>query len=517
MHLRYALASLAGLLIAVPMLTAQVFDRDRNVGDGPASAQQIAPKVGVAPDGTVYAIWTDMRGGGSGQVFLAKSTDHGTSFTASRQVTNATGLQAGMQRGPQIAVDRMGVVHLLWEQKNELNKITARYARSTDGGATFSTPLAIAADSGLHNQDFPSIAVDSSGNPCASWIDSRDVENGNAKHPQLYVVRSTNGGVSFNMPVRATNIPDAGTCECCNTSIAVSPAGNIFVSFRSNFSNNRDIHIARSLDGGTTFSIVKAASESWVIDGCPMTGSSIAVDRNENAYVAWRDSRPSANGKDYIYYTMLRRSDSVCLRDRRICSTPSQSNYPSLAITPDGGVLCAFQDNRNDGADIYYTYSPDGTVFSPEMKLTHETGTSRQELPAVAIGPDGTRYIVWQDSRQGQPHIMLGRDQSAVSAVPVMVGASLGTGSSLELGALHPNPIRIGGSGAVEIALPSDGAVQVSLYDITGREAAAPFSGMLTAGRHSIDLNTSGLAQGTYFCVLRFGTTRLARPLLIQD
>ncbi|MBS1914314.1 MAG: hypothetical protein JST22_20155 [Bacteroidetes bacterium] len=512
MGIRSTLAIMLGLVLASPLLVAQGFDRDRTVGDGPGTAQQIAAKVAVAPDGTVYVIWADSRSGSS-QVFLASSKDHGQTFSASRQITNANGLQAGAQRGPQLAIDRNGILHMTVEVKNELNKITVRYMRSADGGATFSAPLAIAADSGLHNQDFPSIAVDSSGNPCVCWIDSRDAENGMAQHPQLYVVRSANGGTSFMAPVRATNIPDAGTCECCNTSIAASANGNIFASFRSNINNNRDVHIARSLDGGSTFSVMKAASESWQIDGCPMTGSSIAVDRNETAYVTWRDSRPSARGKDYIYYTTLRRGDTACARDRRICNTPSQSNYPSIGIAPDGGILCAFQDNRTDAADIYYTYSPDGLVFSPEAKLTHESGSSRQELPSVAIASDGTRYIVWQDSRQGQPHIMLGRDQSAVSAAP----AADAEGAKLELGELRPNPVGPGRMAAVDFSLPSDGTAEISLYDITGCESAVAFNGSLTKGSHSIPIDMAGLARGTYFCVLRFGGRRLTRPVVLQN
>jgi hypothetical protein len=367
MNTRYLHTSLFILLVASgATVSAQTFDRDRIVGDGTSAGKQIAPEAEVAPDGMLYVIWSDFREGGErGGIYLARSTDRGESFGVGRNVIPGARPEAGMQRGPQLEVDRFGVLHMSWQEFNANQNISARYARSTDGGLTFSTPLAVAADSGLYNQDFPSIAVDSSGNPFMAWIDSREQESGSSNNAQLYVVRSRDGGLTFERPTRATFLKNGGTCECCNTSIAISPGGNVFVSFRSNISNDRDIYIARSLDGGVTYRTIKAATETWRLNACPMTGSSIAVDRDETAHVVWRDSRPSSQGKDYIYYTSLRRGDTLCAPDRRISRTTARSNYPSLGITPDGALVCAFQDNRNDAADLYYTISADGVRSSP--------------------------------------------------------------------------------------------------------------------------------------------------------
>ncbi len=514
MAIRYALPTLLCLLIAAPGLTAQRFERDVTVGDGPASAQQIAPKAAVGPDGTIYVIWADYRGGIEPQVFLSKSTDGGETFGAGRQITNAAGVQAGMQRGPQLVVDRMGVLHMTWQVRNERQKISVRYARSSDGGATFSTPMAIAADSGMYNQDFPSVAVDSSGNPVAAWIDSRESEMGTADHPALYVVRSSDGGRSFNAPVNATKTLGkyAGTCECCNTAIAVSPEGNVYATFRSNIDNNRDIFIARSLDGGTTFTTIKAASESWPINACPMTGSSVALDGEGTLHIVWRDSRPSSGGKDYVYYTTLARGASACAPDRKISRTTSKSNYPAIAVGPNGGVICAFQDNRNDAADIFFVASTDGgATFSRDAKLTHETGTARQELPAVTFGPGGIPFVVWQDARLGQPHIMLGRGTTAAASTPIEAAAAL------ELGSLYPHPVRSGTPASIDVTLPAAGIVRLTLHDALGNDVATPFTDALESGTRRITIGTEGLRPGAYYCAVQLGTERIVRPFIVAE
>ncbi len=411
-------------LFSVAHLQAQTtFVGEVRVNDDPAGARQIAPQAAIAPNGTIYVLWTDFRSSADGEMYLTSSTDGGLTFAAPRPLSVARGALAGLQRGAQFVVDRMGYLHMVWQERNSLSKVSATYARSTDGGLTFSAPQYVAADDGKQNQDFPSIAVDSSGNPFISWIDDR--ETGTSGHTQLYFTRSTDGGATFLPPIRASIMPNdnGGSCECCNTSIAVSPEGNIFISFRSDVDDNRDIYIARSLDGGATFRAYKAASESWFIPACPMTGSSICVDREQTAHVVWRDSRPSSNGKDYIYYTTLRRDQNTCPPDKRISDSPKKSNYPSITLTPDGALVCAYQDNRNDQADIFYTTSVDGgETFSSSVKLSRETSTSKQEMPILRIAPDGTRYIVWQDNRRDEGDIVLARDTTNLMS-PSWVGS----------------------------------------------------------------------------------------------
>jgi len=411
---------IAALFVAaVSGLHAQTtFTGEVRVNGDTAGIRQIAPQLAIAPDGIVYVLWTDFRAGVEGQVYLTSSGDGGASFRAAWPLTNAEGVQAGMQRGAQFVIDRMGMLHLTWQERNSLGKISARYARSTDGGVTFSEPLAVAGDSGQQNQDFPSIAVDSSGNPFLCWIDDR--ETATTRHTQLYFTRSTDGGATFSAPVRASIMPggNGGSCECCNTSIAVSSDGNVFISFRGNIDNDRDIYIARSLDGGATFATYKAASESWNIPACPMTGSSICIDPMQTAHVVWRDSRPSSAGRDYIYYTSLRRTDDACPPDQRISDSPKKSNYPTITITPDGALICAYQDNRIDQADVFYTTSVDGGItFSPGRKLSRESNASKQELPILRIAPSGSRYIVWQDNRRDEGDIVLSKDTTRLGPV----------------------------------------------------------------------------------------------------
>jgi hypothetical protein len=404
----------AALSLPVP---AQTFSPNIRVNDDAAGSMQMAPQVRVDRQGRVYVVWSDFRTNTEGDLYISSSTDRGITFSASRPVYTGGAAISGMQRGVQFAIDSRGWLHLVWlEQKGDMDVF---YSRSTDMGATFTAPVRLSGDSAKHSQDFPSIAVDSSDNIYIAFIDNRDLRNGLSNAAQLYFTKSTDGGSNFSPAIRASNMPDGvgGSCECCNTSIAATGNGHVYISFRSDINDRRDIFIARSLNGGLSFdTAIPAASEQWIIPACPMTGSTIALDREETAHVMWRDLRPSANGQKYVYYTTLRFGDTACAPDVRISDTKSE--FPSLSITRDGAILCAYQHNRNIANTVVYRYSFDGgNSFTPEATPSDATGNSRRELISTATGPNGTRYAVWQDTRRDVGDIVFARDTSSLTLV----------------------------------------------------------------------------------------------------
>jgi hypothetical protein len=409
--------SLSILLLCTQALHAQSFGSNLRINDDAAGATQASPQIRVDRSGTIYVAWTDFRGGSKGDIYLSRSTDGGTTFSKNIPVYTGGTAPSAMQRGVQFVVDSKGAIHMVWMENKGGYDIF--YTRSSDG-QTFTTPVPLSQDSSKHNQDFPSIALDSSDNIYVAWVDDREAANGISQNHQIYFTRSTDGGQSFSEPIRASNMPErtGGSCECCNTSIAVSPDRHVYISFRSNINDRRDIFIARSLDGGTTFdTAILAASEEWILPACPMSGSSIALDREETAHVVWQDSRKSSGSRNYIYYTTLRFGDDACAPDMRISDSP-KCTFPSLGITPDGAILCVYQDSRVDASDVDYAYSLDGgNSFGGGTRLTDETNSSRQDLAICAIGKDGSRYAVWQDSRRDAGDIYFSKDSSPLSLV----------------------------------------------------------------------------------------------------
>ena len=299
--------------------------------------------------------------------------------------------------------------------------------------------------------------------------------------------------------MRASKMPTkiGGTCECCATSMAVTAKGHVYIAFRTNINNRRDIFLAKSLDGGNTFSTaIPVASEQWIINACPVTGPSLALDPEETAHVVWRDSRPSSSGKDYIYYATLRAGDSVCSKDMKISDTQRRSNYADISITPQGHLFVAYQDDRNDAADVFFTYSVDGgNTFTPGKKLSDEQSTTRQEFVASSTDSDGNRYAVWQDARRDVGDIVFAKDTTQlVSALPgpIMLlnppdNASITTFDNFNWTA----PANLGSALQVQYDLmyQRDSDAEINVRDITGTS----HSTSLQPGRYRWTVKTRSL------------------------
>lgn len=94
---------------------------------------------------------------------------------------------------------------------------------------------------------------------------------------------------------------------------------------------------------------------------------------------------------------------------------------------------------------------------------------------------------------------------------------SVGEFSSPEVVATNvvvsPNPLT--GSGKVSFSLMKSGMTSLKLYNTAGQLVEEIMQGQKNAGSYTIDLNTHGLTQGTYFLVLETPDGKTSRSLVV--
>ena len=61
----------------------------------------------------------------------------------------------------------------------------------------------------------------------------------------------------------------------------------------------------------------------------------------------------------------------------------------------------------------------------------------------------------------------------------------------------YPNPFNPVTN--INFSVPKPGLVKLTVYDVSGREAAVLFNGELSAGTYNYDFDASQLASGIYF------------------
>lgn len=152
----------------------------------PHAAGTRAPAIAVGPGGTAVVVWQGAMAGSPAVVF-AVSTDGGRSFSAPRLV--APGSRA--RQTPAVALANGGI-YVVWRDRATAGGWEILFARSGDGGHTFSPPLNVSRTPGLAN--VPAIAARRGGGITVAWQDDR------TGTPQIFVARSMDRGITFSDP-----------------------------------------------------------------------------------------------------------------------------------------------------------------------------------------------------------------------------------------------------------------------------------------------------------------------------
>ena len=267
---------------------------------------------GTYPD-NLYIAWTDFGVTGSPVVFN-RSTNKGATW-GSRQV-----LQIGSNRGQgvHLASGPNGEVYVMWAHYTTgTAEVGIGFAKSTNGGVSFSTPVvafpisgvrisntSIAALNNTRASSFPYFDVDRSSGPRRGWIYAVTSELSNSQS-DIFVRSSSDAGTSWSAPTRM-NEPDVQTGKWqWMASVAVDQSnGDLTVSYYSmdsvgtNFMTNR--YAAYSRDGGQTWenTVISDARFNWQPQGTPNTNAAYAGDYYETAafgskaWACWSDRRP---------------------------------------------------------------------------------------------------------------------------------------------------------------------------------------------------------------------------------
>ncbi|HLY38320.1 MAG TPA: hypothetical protein VKU61_09810 [Candidatus Binatia bacterium] len=182
-----------------------------------------APAI-AASRSTLYLAWPDFRKY-NWDIFVARSTDGGVTWAPNVQVDDFPDLERLDER-PTLGIDRDGTLHVAWTDLRAREPDTnVFYARSTDGGATFSTNRQLDdSKTGFDpdhdrptNQWHPSLAVDH-GRLFVAWQDDR------LGNDDVFFTTSFDGGATFAAAERVDDT-GAGVSEQSRPSLAIAGHG----------------------------------------------------------------------------------------------------------------------------------------------------------------------------------------------------------------------------------------------------------------------------------------------------
>src|SRR3989442_3087 len=241
----------------------------------------------------IYVAWDTVEGFANGIVNLARSTDHGVTFTRQRIDDPNSGSGAN-EIAAVPAVGPNGEVFVAW-----LDVLNTRLQidRSFDGGVTFGrdstiSQMIIPFDTGIPSIKvrralvYPSIDVDRSNGPhrgrlyCA-WTDQADQSRTfiDGAETDIFFAFSDDGGLSWSAPIRIAD--DNVHADQFYQWLSVDPIdGSVNVSWYDTRNDptrrKTDIFFARSADGGLSFSPNVRVTSASTDESCPVCEDLIA-------------------------------------------------------------------------------------------------------------------------------------------------------------------------------------------------------------------------------------------------
>ena len=202
--------------------------------------------------------------------------------------------------------------------------------------------------------------------------------------------------------------------------------GIVYLAWRSNTAARSSIWLAKSVDGGNTFFI---PSTSEPVASLPAPGyvnaPSVVVGADHAVYVFWLEQATAGVSQNMI---KVRRFDTLTDTfpnpattvvtmnagntaldgDLKLQSGFAGNSFPHAVASPaSAGILVVAFNDRGAGADRADVFDVEsvngGATWFPPNRMNNDTGNNDQFGPAVAVTPDGSKFLVSFYDRRRDP------------------------------------------------------------------------------------------------------------------
>lgn len=228
----------------------------------------------------IYVTWTQFDEYGSSNptkkssIFFSKSTDFGATWSTALKINNIDGScidNSTTVEGAVPTIGPNGEIYVSWSGPNGIV-----FKKSLDQGVTWSANEIPILPS--HQWDFSVPGIDrTNGMPITACDTSPSVYNGTiyvnwsdqsngTNDTDVFLSKSTDGGNTWSSPLRVNNDP-SGKHQFLSWMTIDQTNGNIYIVFydRRNYTNNNtDVYLAYSTNGGNTFTNTKISTSPFL-------------------------------------------------------------------------------------------------------------------------------------------------------------------------------------------------------------------------------------------------------------
>ena len=489
------------------------------VGIGQGNQPQAQDKEWLAVDLTqspyrnnLYVTWTEFDDYGSSnpndssRIRFSKSTDQGITWSNAITISDVSGDcidSDNTDEGAVPCVGPNGEIYVAWA-----GPLGLVFDKSLDGGNTWGSDVFISDIPGGWDFDvsgiwrcngLPITMCDISNSPYRGYIYVvwSDQRNG-ATNTDIFMARSTDGGTTWSSPIKVND--DNTTRHQFFVWSTIDPSTGhlwfVFYDRRNTTGAETDVYVAKSTDGGETF-------ENFKVSDSPFTPSSSVFFGDYTNIAAW-------NGKIYPIWMRLQ-SGQLSVWTVEITDTlvvPVELNNFIAEVT-DGKVLLSWSTATeiNNQGFVIERKSVSSSEESEWVEVGFKAGHGNSTEIHNYIFEDKPMFDGTYHYRLKQMNFDGTFDYSNEIEV------NLFTVKSFALFQNYPNPFNP--STTISFQLPQASYVTLKVYDAIGTEIETIAEGNYPVGVHEVIFDASKLSSGIYLYRINSATYQATRKMMV--
>ena len=335
------------------------------------------PKIAVSGK-NVYVIWQDDTGNtGNTSIFFQKSSDSGTTFSQTVNLSNDTGFATE----PQLSLFG-NTIHAIWRDDTP-GPDEILYKRSINSGNSFSESMNISKSIDIDSIDGKVYAIDNK--VYIVWTEGNFDEG----RTSIFVRVSSDNGVTFSKAINVSN----------NTGYAnnarVSAFGeNEYVLWMQGKFNQGEILFKKSSDGGAAFSQTVRLSNNEETSSNPLL---FADDKY--VYSVWMSNETN---KANVYSRGSLDNGATFENVKNLSLSTFGVSNPAISGNRSSIYVVWEEENATDSNIVFRGSNDAGASFSPSINLSKNSDLP--SYPAIYVY-DNKTYVVWQDNANGTDQI----------------------------------------------------------------------------------------------------------------
>jgi hypothetical protein len=345
-----------------------------------------------ASDSNLYISWVTMGNDTTAELYYSKLNPE-KQWTTPQLIHQGSNWFVNWADFPAL-VENQGVLlsHILQKSSPETFSYDVKLQVLSKGASQWSLNLPLHQDSTQTEHGFVSMVPYTSTSFFTSWLDGRETGGGGHDHAAHaggpMSIRAAE--IDLNGKVLWDELLDAKTCECCQTSSAITDLGPVVVYRNRSDREIRDIAITRLVNGKWTEPAI-IHPDGWEITGCPVNGPKV-VAKGSNLLIGWFTA---PKGIQQVKFAFSTDSGASFGKPVVIESTGLIGRVDVALLREDWGVV-SWMETKGEQTFLYAAGIDQAGEMGAALQITSLDPSRKSGFPQLEV-LGGQVYFAWTE------------------------------------------------------------------------------------------------------------------------